>query len=227
MTVTGAAVGHFYRQFSKKNKKNIDKKNSNSKNTHRQDHDAPVAAEETATSTSATDAADAAVRVADDTAAAASETAAEHVAGRPAAATPYNPRLRPAQAAQAVDAPPWLVADHFVTEHVVHEHVSVVPEPDHADPVPAAPDEHAASSQSGPATAVCGKSPAAAASSCAHVSCARNSSTLLLVLYYVILVSVLRAAFSGTRLTARALTPRGRTRYTITIHYILLVIGTG
>ncbi|CAH1716711.1 unnamed protein product [Aphis gossypii] len=181
MTVTGAAVGHFYRQFSKKNKKNVDKKNnnnnnnnngdnnnSNSKKTHRQNCDDASVAEAVATSTSATAAVDAAVRVTDVTDAAASESAAERVADRPAAAAPHNPRLRPAQLGQAVDAPPWLVADHFVTEHVVHEHVSVVPEPDHADPVPAAPDEHAAPSQSGPATAVCGKSPAAAASSCAH-----------------------------------------------------------
>lgn len=44
-------------------------------------------------------------------------------------------RVRPALAGDVVHAPPWLVADHFVSEHVAHEHVSVVPEPDHADPV--------------------------------------------------------------------------------------------
>ncbi|XP_060843323.1 puratrophin-1-like isoform X1 [Rhopalosiphum padi] len=182
MTATGAAVGHFYRQFSKKNKKNNDKKNNNSSNnnnnnnnnsssssssskkTHRQD---VRVAEVAATSTSA---APTAVPVTAEDTTAASETAVaeQHVQDQPAAATPYNPRLRPALAAQVVEAPPWLVADHFVTEHVAHEHVSVVPEPDHADPVPAAPDEHAASLQPGPATAVCGKSPAAVASSCAH-----------------------------------------------------------
>lgn len=49
-------------------------------------------------------------------------------------------RVRPALAGDVVHAPPWLVADHFVSEHVAHEHVSVVPEPDHADPA-VAPDE--------------------------------------------------------------------------------------
>lgn len=49
--------------------------------------------------------------------------------------------IRPAIAVDVVHAPPWLVADHFVSEHVVHEHVSVVPEPDYADPVPVAMDD--------------------------------------------------------------------------------------
>lgn len=49
--------------------------------------------------------------------------------------------VRPALAADVVHAPPWLVADHFVSEHVVHEHVSVVPEPDYVDSVPVEPDD--------------------------------------------------------------------------------------
>lgn len=47
--------------------------------------------------------------------------------------------------ADVVHAPLWLVTDHFVSEHVAHEHVSVVPEPSYADPVfPVAPNAHGA-----------------------------------------------------------------------------------
>ncbi|XP_060877232.1 puratrophin-1-like isoform X2 [Metopolophium dirhodum] len=176
MTATGAAVGHFYRQFSKKNnsKKNGSKKNggntsSSSKKTHRSD---ALPAEEAATTSPAAPVSTTGVPSAatDAITVAAPATSGplrhpEPASEQPAAAPASNPRLRPALAAQVVDAPPWLVADHFVTEHVAHEHVSVVPEPDHADPV--APDDHAASLQPGPATTVCGKCPAAA-SSCAH-----------------------------------------------------------
>lgn len=191
MTVTGAAVGHFYRQFSKKNnsKKSGSKKNGdNTVSSKKTDRPDALPAAEAATPSSAapvpaTDVLDPAIVVAPATSSGPLRHS-ERVSDQPATAAASNPRLRPALAAQIVDAPPWLVADHFVTEHVAHEHVSVVPEPDHADPV--APDDHAASLQPVPATTVCSKCPAAA-SSCAHVSCARNSSTLLLVIMLEIL----------------------------------------
>ncbi|XP_025409795.1 rho guanine nucleotide exchange factor 40-like isoform X2 [Sipha flava] len=48
--------------------------------------------------------------------------------------------IQPALIADVIDAPAWLVTDQFVSEHVVHEYVSVVPEPDHVDPMPVMPD---------------------------------------------------------------------------------------
>lgn len=64
----------------------------------------------------------------------------------------------PALAASVVLAPPWLVADYFVSEHIAHEHVSVVPVPDHADPVPVKPGDvsppPAAAASSDPTTLI-------------------------------------------------------------------------
>lgn len=176
MTATSAAVGHFYRQFSKKNKNG-----NSSKKKQRQDVPPVEVAAAAPTPSFAVVAPVAAAPEAGSCTAAAFE---HQLSDQPAAVT-GNPRLRPALAAQMVDGPLWLVADHFVSEHVAHEHVSVVPEPDHADPVPMALDDYAATPSQPPdsSTTVC-KCPAAAASSCAHVSCARNSSTLLHVMLY-------------------------------------------
>lgn len=98
-----SAVGHLYRQFSRRNK--------NKKNKHSRQEPDPKQGTWDPTET---------------------VTAAANTS---AAVVDLLSRVRPAVVADVVHAPLWLVADHFVSEHVAHEHVSVVPEPDHADPV--------------------------------------------------------------------------------------------
>lgn len=51
-------------------------------------------------------------------------------------------RVRPPLTANSVEAPPWLVADNFVIEHVTHEHMSVVLEPDYVKMVRVAQNEY-------------------------------------------------------------------------------------
>lgn len=115
------AVGHLYRQFSKRSK------NKKNKHSRREPDPKPVTQEPTGTGTG--------------TAAATSADVVDLLS-----------RVRPALVADVVHAPPWLVADHFVSEHVAHEHVSVVPEPDHADPI--RDDDHGAPPPESPASAV-------------------------------------------------------------------------
>jgi len=108
------AVGQFYRQFSKKKKKSKDKQ-------QQQQQDVTAAAASPPLSSSAP----------------VDQPQSTRTARKDSLC------VRPALEAVVVHAPPWLVADHFVSEHVVHEHLSVVPEPDYADPVTVTPDDDA------------------------------------------------------------------------------------
>lgn len=63
-------------------------------------------------------------------------------------------RVRPPLTVGVEQAPPWQVAEHFVSEQVTREHVSVVPEPDHADLVPVELDDCDAYTPSDPAAPV-------------------------------------------------------------------------
>lgn len=63
-------------------------------------------------------------------------------------------RVRPPLTVGVEQAPPWQVAEHFVSEQVTREHVSVVPEPDHADLVPVELDDCDAYTPSDPAVPV-------------------------------------------------------------------------
>lgn len=109
---TTTVVGHFYRQFSKKKKKSKDKQ-------QQQDVTAAAASPSSSSSTSVD----------------------QPHQPQPKTAGKDSSCVRPALEAVVAHAPPWLVADHFVSEHVVHEHLSVVPEPDYADPVTVTPDD--------------------------------------------------------------------------------------
>ncbi|VVC32644.1 Hypothetical protein CINCED_3A025235 [Cinara cedri] len=104
------AVGHLYRQFSRRNK--------NKKNKQPRRESAPVQP----TSLSPPPPPPSPTRDTRD-------------AARIAATADLLSRVRPAPVGDIAPAPPWLVADHFFSEHVAHEHVSVAQEPDHADPV--------------------------------------------------------------------------------------------
>lgn len=115
-TTSFAAVGNFYRQFSKKKNKKKEKKTTTTVvATVQQLQECPE--EFTASASSLTSSVDL----------------------RPTAVVDL--RVRPPVTADPVEAPPWLVADNFVIEQVAREHVSVVLEPDYAEMVPVAPQD--------------------------------------------------------------------------------------
>lgn len=128
-TATTSAVGHLYRQFSKKKK-------TKKKQQHRDDDPVAAAVAEVAEVVEVQ-----AEPLAEEAPAASSSLSSCSSASAPAiasdprsAATARDLRVRPALTADVEEAPPWLVAENFVSEHIAREHVSVVPEPDHADP---------------------------------------------------------------------------------------------
>lgn len=123
--MTTSAVGHFYRQFSKKRK--IKKKQ------RRNDGNDEVSA-----AAAASPSLQASASFKSSTS---SVTTAATDPPQPTPAAAGDPRVRPPLTANVERAPPWLVADNFVSEQVVCEHLSVVPEPDHAHLVPAEPDD--------------------------------------------------------------------------------------
>lgn len=119
-----SAVGHFCRQFSMKKKKKTTTTatmKKTAKNTHRHDSVASSSSRAFA-ATERTPSSDSGVDGRDGD----NESGGQAEDGLSA---------RPELTADVVHAPPWLVADHFVSEHVAHEHVSVAPEPSYADPV--------------------------------------------------------------------------------------------